>query len=171
MVSGPRCHLVRIVPPAMLLLLTAAPHIFAATTLKSYYAHETVEDEHGVITPWSKGSNGPLDTRLRIAVEVLKRYPWVGTDKAVMAAPDFIYNSHWSIKDDGTILIPPTNDWMCGDLGQRAWSAIQGLTAYYQYSGDPMAFVYIPLTVDYILDYAQTPAEHDWPLFPISTPT
>ncbi len=143
----------------------------AAATLKSYYAHEAVEDAHGVIAPWGKGSNGPLDTRLRIAVEVLKRYPWVGTDKAVMAAPDFIYNSHWSIKDDGTILIPPTNDWMCGDLGQRAWSIIQGLTSYYQYSGDPVAFVYIPLTVDYILDYAQTPADHDWPLFPISTPT
>lgn len=165
MISRP----LRIVPLAMLWM--AASCTSAATTLRSYYAHEAVEDEHGVIAPWSRGANGPLDTRLRIAVEVLKRYPWVGTDKAVMAAPDFIYNSHWSIKDDGTILIPPTNDWMCGDLGQRAWSIVQGLTAYYQYSGDPIAFTYIPLTVDYILDYAQTPAEHDWPLFPISTPT
>jgi hypothetical protein len=144
---------------------------FAATTLKSYYAHETVEDKYGVIAPWSKGWNGPLDTRLRIAVEVLKRYPWVDADKAVMAAPDLVYNSHWSIKDDGTILIPPTNDWMCGDLAQRAWSIIQGLTSYYQYSSDPIAFTYIPLTVDYILDHAQTPSDHDWPLFPISTPT
>ena len=128
----------------------------AGTTLKRYYAHRTAEDEHGVITPWSKGWNGPLDTRLRIAVEVLKRYPWIDTDKAVTAAPDFVYNSHWSVKDDGAILIPPTNDWMCGDLGQRAWSIIRGLTSYYQYSGDPIAFVYIPLTVDYILDYAQS---------------
>jgi len=124
-----------------------------------------------VIAPWSEGFNGPLDTRIRIAVEVLKRYPWVGVDKAVMAAPDFIYNSHWSIQDDGTILIPPTNDWMCGDLSQRAWSIVQGLTSYYRYSGDPIAFVYIPLTIDYILDYAQTPPNDDWPLFPISTPT
>ena len=122
----------------------------AATTRDNYYAHKTVQDEYGVIAPWSKGQNGPLDTRLRIAVEVLKRYPWVDKNKAVMAAPDFVYNSHWSIKDDGTILIPPTNDWMCGDLSQRAWSIIKGLTGYYQYSGDPIAFLYIPLTADYI---------------------
>jgi len=170
--------LMQIVSAVMLSLLAItlpnsplAGSAFAATTLKSYYAHDTVEDQHGVIAPWNKGGNGPLDARVRIAVEVLKRYPWVGADKAVMAAPDFIYNSHWSIKDDGTILIPPTNDWMCGDLGQRTWSLIQGLTSYYQYSGDPMAFTYIPLAVDYILDYAQTPPDHDWPLFPISTPT
>ncbi|MEN6429178.1 MAG: malectin domain-containing carbohydrate-binding protein [Phycisphaerales bacterium] len=159
----------RIVTMASMSLVTTT--VFGATTLERYYAHKAVEDEHGVIAPWSDGFNGPLDTRVRIAVEVLKRYPWVGTDKAVMAAPDFVYNSHWSIQDDGTILVPPTNDWMCGDLSQRAWSIVQGLTSYYQYSGDPIAFVYIPLTVDYILDYAQTPPEHDWPLFPIGTPT
>ncbi len=153
------------------LLLFLVAEASSSTTLQSYYAHRVVEDENGVIAPWSQGINGPLDTRLRIAVQVLKRYPWVDTDKAVMAAPDFVYNSHWSIQDDGTILIPPTNDWMCGDLSQRAWSIVQGLTSYYQYSGDPIAFVYIPLTVDYILDYAQTPADHDWPRFPISTPT
>ncbi len=155
-------------------LLFGSPFVLRATAameMENYYAHKTVQDEHGVIAPWSKGQNGPLDTRLRIAVEVLKRYPWVGKDKAVMAAPDFVYNSHWSIKDDGTILIPPTTDWMCGDLGQRAWSIIQGLTGYYRYSSDPIALVYIPLTADYILDYAQTPPDHDWPLFPISTPT
>ena len=106
-----------------------------------------------------------------MAVNVYKRYPWVDQPKAVMAAPDFIYNSHWSIKPDGTILIPPTTDWMCGDLCQRAWSIVKGLTAYYQYSGDPVAFIYIPLVVDYILDYGLTDAKSDWPLFPISTPT
>jgi hypothetical protein len=151
-------------------LLTAIP-VSAATTRDNYYAHKTVQDEYGVIAPWSNGQNGPLDTRLRIAVEVLKRYPWVDKNKAVLAAPDFVYNSHWSIKDDGTILIPPTNDWMCGDLSQRAWSIIKGLTGYYQYSGDPIAFLYIPLTADYILEYGQTPAENKWPSFPISTPT
>ena len=148
-----------------------AERISAAETRESYYAHKTVEDKYGVIAPWNKGQNGPLDTRLRIAIEVMKRYPWVGADKAVMVAPDFIYNSHWNIDADGTITIPPTNDWMCGDLGQRAWSIIKGLTAYYAYSGDPIAFVYVPLTADYILDYAQTPEDHDWPRFPISTPT
>ncbi len=143
----------------------------AAVSLERYYAHRTVEDPYGVIAPWHPGQNGPLDTRLRIAVEVMKRYPWVDTQKAVMAAPDFVYNSHWSIKDDGTILIPPTNDWMCGDLSQRAWSIIKGLTAYYAYSGDPIAFLYIPLTADYILQYGQTGPDNPWPNFPIATPT
>ncbi len=143
----------------------------AAQTRSDYYAQKTVEDQYGVIAPWHGGQNGPLDTRLRIAVEVLKRYPWVDNKKAVMAAPDFVYNSHWSIKDDGTILIPPTNDWMCGDLSQRAWSIIKGLTDYYRYSGDPMAFLYIPLTADYILDYGLTSENADWPRFPIATPT
>jgi len=143
----------------------------AATNLIAYYAHRAVEDDHGVIAPWYRGLNGQLDERLNIAVNVYKRYPWVDKPKAVMAAPDFIYNSHWSIKPDGTIIIPPTTDWMCGDLCARAWSIIKGLTAYYQYSGDPIAFIYIPLVVDYILDYGLTDAQADWPSFPISTPT
>jgi hypothetical protein len=143
----------------------------AATNLPSYYAHPVELDSNGVIAPWYHGLNGQLDERLNIAVNVYKRYPWVDKPKAVMAAPDFIYNSHWSIKPDGTILIPPTTDWMCGDLAQRTWSTIRGLTAYYQYSGDPVAFIYIPRAVDYILDYGLTDEKADWPLFPISTPT
>jgi hypothetical protein len=143
----------------------------AATNLASYYAHPAELDSYGVIAPWYHGLNGQLDERLNIAVNVYKRYPWVDKPKAVMAAPDFIYNSHWSIKPDGTILIPPATDWMCGDLAGRTWSTIKGLTAYYQYSGDPIAFVYIPLAVDYILDYGLTDEKADWPLFPISTPT
>lgn len=142
-----------------------------AATLPAYYAHETVQDAQGVIAPWYQGLNGQLDERVNIAVNVYKRYPWVDKPKAVMAAPDFIYNSHWSIKPDGTIVIPPTTDWMCGDLCARAWSIIKGLTSYYQYSGDPIAFIYIPLVVDYILDYGLTDETAAWPLFPISTPT
>ncbi len=161
--------------PAILASAVAATLVWAsaraATNLPAYYAHPTVADAYGVIAPWYQGLNGQLDERLNIAVNVYKRYPWVEKPKAVMAAPDFIYNSHWSIKPDGTILIPPTTDWMCGDLCQRAWSIIKGLTAYYQYSGDPIAFIYIPLTVDYILDYGLTDSKADWPLFPISTPT
>ncbi len=156
------------------LLLGALPawnSLQAATNLPSYYAHSTELDTYGVIAPWHHGLNGQLDERLNIAVNVFKRYPWVNKPKAVMAAPDFIYNSHWSIKPDGTILIPPTTDWMCGDLAQRTWSTMKGLTAYYQYSGDPIAFLYIPLAVDYILDYGLTDARADWPSFPISTPT
>ena len=143
----------------------------ASTNLPSYYAHAAELDSYGVLAPWYHGLNGQLDERLNMAVNVYKRYPWVDRPKAVMAAPDFIYNSHWSIKPDGTILIPPTTDWMCGDLCQRAWSIVKGLTAYYQYSGDPVAFIYIPLVVDYILDYGLTDANSDWPWFPISTPT
>ena len=143
----------------------------AAQTLSSYYAHHVVEDPFGVIAPWNEGQNGPLDNRARIAVQVMKRYPWVDEKNAVMAAPDFIYNSHWSIQEDGTIRIPETNDWMCGDLGQRAWSIVKGFSAYYGYSGDSIAFLYVPLTADYIVDYAQTRDDHDWPRFPISTPT
>ena len=158
-------------PHCIFIVCLIAGFSAAATNMESYYAHKAVQDEYGVIAPWNSGQNGPLDMRLRIAVEVLKRYPWVNTDKAVMAAPDFVYNSHWSIKDNGTILIPPTNDWMCGDLSQRAWSIIKGLTAYYAYSSDPIAFVYIPLTADYILDYAQTDKNNAWPMFPIATPT
>ena len=147
------------------------PGACGSTNLPSYYAHPAVQDSAGVLAPWYTGLNGQLDERLSIAVNVYKRYPWVDKPKAVMAAPDFIYNSHWSIKSDGTILIPPTTDWMCGDLCARAWSIIKGLTAYYQYSGDPIAFIYIPRVVDYILDYGLTDANADWPLFPISTPT
>jgi hypothetical protein len=146
-------------------------NVLGAATLPSYYAHATVQDSNGVIAPWHPGLNGQLDERVNIAVNVYKRYPWVDRPKAVMAAPDFIYNSHWSIKPDGTIVIPPTTDWMCGDLCARAWSIIKGLTAYYQYSGDPIAFIYIPLVVDYILDYGLTDETAAWPSFPISTPT
>jgi hypothetical protein len=139
--------------------------------MKSYFAHPVHEDKNGVIAPWYHGLNGQIDERAAIAVNVYKRYPWVGKPKAVMPAPDFVYNSHWSISPEGVIAIPPTTDWMCGDLSQRAWSIVKGLTAYYQYSGDPIAFLYIPLTVDYILDYGQTDDKNPWPRFPISTPT
>ena len=155
----------------MVAVVTFLAHGLSAATLPSYYAHAAVHDSEGVIAPWHQGLNGQLDERLNIAVNVYKRYPWVDKSKAVMAAPDFIYNSHWSIKPDGTIVIPPTNDWMCGDLCARAWSIIKGLTAYYQYSGDPIAFIYIPLVVDYILDFGLTDERSAWPSFPISTPT
>lgn len=160
----------RVDAAVVLILAVWAGSAQAVKRLDSYYAHPVHEDVFGVIAPWYQGLNGQIDERIWIAVDVMKRYPWVGKDKAVLAAPDFIYNSHWGIKEDGTIFIPPTNDWMCGDLSQRAWSIIKGLTAYYAYSSDPIAFVYIPLTADYILDYALTPADHPWPNFPISTP-
>lgn len=162
--------LVAVFPLAMLVYLTAMP-ARTAEVRDLYYAHPRQEDANGVIAPWHKGQNGQLDERLRIAVEVYKRYPWVLTDKAVLAAPDFVYNSHWKITDQGEIQIPPTNDWMCGDLSQRAWSIVKGLTDYYRYQGDPIAFLYITRAVDYMLEFAQTADDHPWPRFPISTPT
>jgi hypothetical protein len=161
--------------PIFLIFLSAAIGGAAfsspAATQKQYYAHPAVEDRFGVIAPWHRGLNGPLDERIRIAAEIYKRYPWAGLDKAVMAAPHIVYNTHWSIAPDGTITIPPTDPWMCGDLGQRALSIIQGLTRHYAYSGDPLAFVYVPLACDYILDYGLTAPDDAWPGFPISTPT
>ena len=153
------------------LILGAAAAGRPSATLKQYYAHPAVEDRFGVIAPWHKGLNGPLDERIRIAAEIYKRYPWAGLDQAVMTAPHIVYNTHWSITPDGTITVPPTDPWMCGDLSQRALSIIQGLTKHYAYSGDPLAFVYIPLTCDYILDYGLTGPDDAWPRFPISTPT
>ncbi|MBN1422208.1 MAG: hypothetical protein JXP34_25765 [Planctomycetes bacterium] len=142
----------------------------ASNALDRYYAHAAVEDAFGAIASWHPGQHGPCDERARIAVELYKRYPWVGTDRAVMAAPHIIYNTHWSIADDGTIAIPQTTDWMCGDLSQRALSIIQGLTAYYAYGGDPLVFTYLPLACDYILDHCLTSPDHPWPRFPVATP-
>jgi hypothetical protein len=140
------------------------------STLYQYYAQPVVEDRYGVIAPWYKGQNGQLDERIRIAAEVYKRYPWVDSNQAVMAAPHMVYNTHWTITPDGTIGIQANDNWMCGELSNRSLSIIQGLTKYYAYSGDPLAYIYVPLTVDYILDYCLTPANQSWPSFPISVP-
>ncbi len=92
----------------------------AATTLKHYYAHDAVEDEHGVIAPWYKGQNGQCDARVRISAETLKRYPWADLQKAPKRLPEYIYSGHWNISDDGTITVPTFPDWNNGDYGQRA---------------------------------------------------
>jgi hypothetical protein len=143
----------------------------AADTLKQYYAHQTVEDSNGVLAPWYRGQNGQFDERMQIAVDIYKRYPWTAPGQAVIPAPHIVYNTHWKIDKEGTISIPPTQPWMCGDLSQRAFSIIRGLTEYYRYSGDPMALVYVPIMVDYVLDYCVTGPDHPWPGFPIATPT
>ena len=113
----------------------------AETELERYYAHPAATDRHGVIASWWKGQNGPLDERIRIAAGVYKRYPWTEPGKAARAAPHIIYNTHWKISAQGEITVPPTDEWMCGDLGQRSMSIIEGLTGYYRYSGDPLAFL------------------------------
>ena len=65
---------------------------------RQYFAHAVVEDSFGVVAPWYRGQNGQCDWRLRITAETLKRYPWADKDLAVMAAPHFVFNGHWSIR-------------------------------------------------------------------------
>ncbi|MCX5759269.1 MAG: hypothetical protein NTU83_12325, partial [Candidatus Hydrogenedentes bacterium] len=155
----------------MIAILLIGFAVNAATTLPNYYGHPAVEDTNGVVAPWYTGLDGQLDFRVRVSMETLKRYPWVDVDKAVMAAPHFVYTSMWSIDTDGVIGTPPLQDWMCGDLGQRTVSLINSMADYYRYSGDPSALAFLTLQANYIIDYAQTPPDHPWPSFPISVPT
>ena len=147
-----------------------------AQGVKKYFAHPVVEDRDGVVAPWYRGQNGQLDFRVRIAAETMKRYPWADKDVAVMPAPHFVFNSAWSIKPDGTIIITPVgntqaDDWLNADVGQRSVSTLFGMSEYYRYTGDPAAIGVITLTADYLVDYCQTPADHAWPGMVISAPT
>ena len=86
--------------------------------------------------------------------------------------PHFVFNGHWGIRPDGTIVVDPKlSDWDNGDIGQRSASLLFGLAGYYRYTGDAAAVGLIALTADYLLDYCQTPADHPWPGFLISCPT
>ncbi|HPD28372.1 MAG TPA: malectin domain-containing carbohydrate-binding protein [Phycisphaerae bacterium] len=155
----------------VLTVLAAVGVCGGATVQKRYYAHETVEDRHGVIAPWYQGQNGQLDLRVRIAAETLKRYPWTEPGKAPVQVPEYICSGAWKIAPDGTITIPPISDWANGDLGQRAAYVLSGLIDYYRYSGDPAAIAHIALQADYLLDYCLTPDDHPWPRFLVSVPT
>ncbi len=154
----------------VLLVLASALNAGAATAQKRYYAHEAVEDSHGVIAPWYRGQNGQVDFRVRIAAEFLKRYPWVGTDQCVMAGPHYIFNPRVDLDDRGTIRVLPASDQMNGNLGQRFKYITESLPRYYRYSGDPMVFGHLKIAADYLLENYQTPADHPWPRFPISVP-
>jgi hypothetical protein len=142
-----------------------------ATTLRHYYGHDAVVDRDGVIAPWYHGQNGQFDLRVRIAAETMKRYPWVGKDKAVLPAPQFLYNGTWNIDESGTIRIPEEKDWANGDVGQRAAYLIRSMMEYYRYSGDPAAWAIISSTADYLVDHCETGADHGWPKMLISVPT
>jgi hypothetical protein len=155
-----------------LLLTSLGAQAETAKPAKRYFAQPAAEDRYGVIAPWYRGPNGQCDFRVRIAAETLKRYPWAGKELAVMTAPHFVFNGHWSIHPDGTVVIDPRlSDWDNGDIGQRSASLFFGLTDYYRYTSDPAAIALVTLTADYLLDYCQTPADHPWPNFFISCPT
>ncbi|NLX13121.1 MAG: hypothetical protein GXY44_05615 [Phycisphaerales bacterium] len=142
----------------------------AATTLNHYYAHDAVEDEHGVIAPWYTGQNGQCDARIRVAAETLKRYPWTDPHKTPRSLPEYIYSGHWRISEDGTISIPRISDLHNGDYGQRAAYTIGALIEYYRYTGDAAALAHVTLYANALLDFALTPEDHPWPRFPISVP-
>ncbi len=143
----------------------------AATTQDHYYAHDTVVDKHGVIAPWYDMPNGQIDYRVRIAAETMKRYPWTTSDRSIAPLPEYIYSSRWSIDKDGKITVPPIDDWMNGDLGQRAAYVLTGLVDYYRYTGDATAIAHMTYMADYMIEHCQTPSDHEWPDFFISVPT
>jgi hypothetical protein len=142
----------------------------SATTQKRYYAHDAVEDRYGVIAPWYQGQNGQTDLRVRVAAEFLKRYPWVDTDKSVMAGPHWLFNGGVDLAADGSIKVLPAENHMNGNVGQRFKYFTEALPRYYRYSGDPVVFGYMKIAADFVLDNYLTPADHPWPKFPISVP-
>ncbi len=161
---------VRFAGTVLLVALFLAGDAVAASRMDRYYAYPAQEDAHGVIAPWYAAQNGQWDFRVRIAAETLKRYPWTEPSRAVAAAPEFVFSGAWNIAPDGTISIPPIDDWATGDLGQRAAYVISGLVDYYRYSGDPAAIALFSVTIDTLLDHCLTGAEHPWPEFLISVP-
>lgn len=153
------------------LTLALAALVYSATTQTHYYAHDAIEDGHGVIAPWYTGQNGQFDYRVRIAAETLKRYPWAEPAEAMGAGPEYIYNGTWKIDVSGNISVPPLRDWDNGDLGQRAAYLLSSLTDYYRYSGDAASISIISLLANYLLCCCQTPGDHPWPDFLVSVPT
>jgi hypothetical protein len=140
-------------------------------TQKHYFAHDTVEDQNGVIAPWYKGQNGQFDFRARVAAETIKRYPWAPGSKTVKAGPEYVFNGNWNIDSEGKITIPVEKDWNNGDLAQRGAYTISSMLEYYRYSGDPAGLKSISSTIDYILSHCQTSSTHGWPNILISVPT
>ena len=105
---------------------------------KRYYAHDAVEDRHGVIAPWYRGQNGQCDWRVRIAAETLKRYPWTDTARAAAAAPEYIFSGAWKISPEGAIVTNVEADhldyykdlgWIDEDMIDRVLDMARGTTA------------------------------------------
>ncbi len=172
-IRGRRCHWPSSLVVVLFIIFAVADAFAAdAPAAKRYFSHGVAEDAGGVVAPWYRGLNGQCDFRVRVAAETLKRYPWTDERLTPSPAPHFVFNGHWAISHDGTIQVDPNlSDWDNGDIGQRSVSLIQGLAAYYRYSGDPAAIGLVTLTADNLLDNCLTPADHPWPRFPISCPT
>lgn len=143
---------------------------YAAQTMQRYYAHDTVEDQHGVIAPWYTGQNGQFDYRVRIASETLRRYPWVTKKKAVGIAPEYAFNNTWRITPEGTISVRDIDNWTNAGRGQGSARAMLAWVDYYRYSGDPAALAQLEVVADTLIKFSQTDAQHPWPNFLISVP-
>jgi hypothetical protein len=155
----------------MLLGSIFATPIFGSATLPRYFAHQAVEDKYGVIAPWYNGQNGQFDFRVRVAADVLKRYPWVNTDKSVMAGPHYVFNPRMGIDaNNGAVKVLEATDTMNGNVGQRFKYLSEAAVKYYRYSGDPFLIGHLQIISDYILDYCLTDSNYPWPGFPISVP-
>lgn len=107
---------------------------------------------------------------MRVAAEAIKRYPWATRDRAVMAAPAYVFNGLWNIDSYGKITQVPERDWDNVDLAQRAGYIISSMLEYYRYSGDPAGFAPITLTINYLLDHCQTDVHLGWAKMLISVP-
>jgi hypothetical protein len=154
----------------MFMCVESVSSISGATAQKHYFGHDAAVDQYGVIAPWYKGQNGQFDLRVGVAAETMKRYPWAGLDRAVLPAPDYVYDGTWQIDPDGKITVVPERDWANGDLGQRAAYILGSMINYYAYSGDPAAFAIISSTANYLTQDCETSSSHAWPAFLISVP-
>lgn len=143
--------------------------VHAASRLERYFAHDAVEDRHGVIAPWYQGLDGQTHAHVRVSIETLKRYPWTMPEEMVNM-PAYMVNNAWRIDRNGHITVRG-EDPVRGDYGSRSQGVLQALTRYYAYSGDPMAIAHITLQAEHLLDYTLTDEGHCWPNFPISVPT
>jgi hypothetical protein len=155
----------------LLIALMSVPTAFAAETRDHYFAHDTLEDKHGVIAPWYTAQNGQFDFHVRVSGETLRRYPWVGTDRAAGIAPEYAYNNTWQIDHDGTITVPhEITNWRNGARGQGAARVLHAWVEYYRYTGDPAALAHLEVVADTVIRFSQTDASHPWPNFLVSVP-
>jgi len=156
---------------AFVVLIGLHSAVLAATRQPHYYAHDTVEDAHGVIAPWYQEQNGVVDLRVRVAAEFLKRYPWAEPPEALVAGLHYLFNPMAQVGDGGEITVLPANEWMNGDLGQRFRYLTESIPRYYRYSGDPSLLPHLRIAADYVLAGYQTPPDHSWRSFLICVPT
>jgi hypothetical protein len=149
-----KTFMTRILAAAWLLWAVFGQSACAATSQDRYYAHDAVEDQYGVIAPWYQGQNGQLDLRARVSAELLKRYPWVTTDRAAGTAPEYTFNSTWRVAPDGSITIPPyRSNWTDGDRGQMCARTLHAWVEYYCYTGDPEAIAHIEAVANNLVDH------------------